>query len=445
LRRPRLKIDYIPPYGLLPSRAAERADAKFAEQRRAEGKYDKLSPGFRRQYMSNKVNFSNNLSTLTTPKHSVVRPPGMGRTRRRIPKPVRQQVKRSNRNARTRTRRSKGASSANYVSAPVAAQAQMMTTAPIVSGGPFSGSGKTTVRHREYIGEVNGSVNYAVTSFPVNPGMIQTFPWLARFPAQGYDLYHFKYIRFCYESEKSTASNGSVMLAYDYDASDSSPSNKISIMAYNGAVRSSCWAPISCPASTAMINKVKNRFVRSGSLSANQDIKLYDTANFFIAVQGCADSSVMGELYVEYEVELFSPQLDLASNLLAISAEVTNATVSLTNPLGGTPTITGGIPMVVTSNQIAFTIPNSYLVYVLCAGTVFNNGSSIATIFPSSGTGSRKQFTNTMQNAAATLADAVFVITVKNPGDGFTMDLTSWCTTVNTITFRIAQFSDALA
>lgn len=364
----------------------------------------------------------------------------MAKTRKRVPKKIRQQVKRSNRSRSRQPRRGP-----SRVSAPVSAQAQNMTTAPIVTGGPFSSSGRTIVRHREYIAEVIGSTGFSVSTYPVNPGMLQTFPWLGRFPAQGYDMYHFRYIRFCYETEQSTASAGSIMMAFDYDASDSAPINKISLMSYNGAVRSSCWAPISIPGASSMINKVKTRFIRSGALAVNQDIKLYDTANFMLAIQGCTNGAVMGELYVEYEVELFSPQLDNVQLTLASSSKISNSNTTRTAPFTGTPTIAGGLPLTVTANKIAFPVPGSYLVYYTANGTTFSSGTTVGALFTATGDATISPVNSSLQVAAATFGDIVFVINTITTNDGFTVDVTTWCATLVSTIVRITPFPVSLA
>ena len=52
--------------------------------------------------------------------------------------------------------------------APVSMTTQLTSRAPVVTGGPFSKDGKTVIRHREYIADVSGSVNFAATSYAVN-------------------------------------------------------------------------------------------------------------------------------------------------------------------------------------------------------------------------------------------------------------------------------------
>jgi hypothetical protein len=52
------------------------------------------------------------------------------------------------------------------------------------------------------------------------------------------------------------------------------------------------------------------RYVRIGGLPGNTDIKTYDCANFFLAVQGQVANSTIGELHVRYTVELSVPVIE---------------------------------------------------------------------------------------------------------------------------------------
>lgn len=170
--------------------------------------------------------------------------------------------------------------------------------------------GDVIISHREYINDIAGSVAFSSNTFAVNPGLPETFPWLASI-ASRFESYVFDSICFKFETEKSTSTNGSVLGAIDYDASDIAPVNKTQIMSYRHATRSQTWEDFDMSALAEDLHKRKSYFVRIGSLAANQDVKLYDTGNFFICTQGQADTTLVGELYVEYIVRLMTPQLGI--------------------------------------------------------------------------------------------------------------------------------------
>lgn len=196
-------------------------------------------------------------------------------------------------------------SSVSRKSAPVASSTVRKVSKPVFAN---SRSGDLTVKHREYINEVAGSVSFAVNTLQINPGLAGVFPWLSQI-AQRYESYRFKKLVFHYETESATSATGSVIGTIDYDASDSAPENKTQAMAYRNAVRSPPWCDFSMISQSEDLNKRKSYFVRAGSLSSNQDIKLYDSGNFYLCTQGQAGATNIGELYVEYIVDLMTPQM----------------------------------------------------------------------------------------------------------------------------------------
>ncbi len=162
--------------------------------------------------------------------------------------------------------------------------------------------------HREFLADVNGSVAFASTQFQVNPGLPASFPWLAAV-ASRYESYRFNELRFLFETQTSTATAGTVILAPDYDATDAAPTTKQQATSYRSAVRSAAWAPSVLVCDREDLHKRESYYVRSGSVPANTDVKLYDTANLFVCTQGMSGATAVGELYVEYDVHLMTPQL----------------------------------------------------------------------------------------------------------------------------------------
>jgi hypothetical protein len=56
------------------------------------------------------------------------------------------------------------------------------------------------------------------------------------------------------------------------------------------------------------ISKRKSYYVRAGGLSTGLDVTLYDTANLYAITQGQGAATVIGELWVEYDVRLMTPR-----------------------------------------------------------------------------------------------------------------------------------------
>lgn len=159
----------------------------------------------------------------------------------------------------------------------------------------------------EYVRLLSGSVAFAVSQLSLNPGQPGTFPWLSGY-AQLFESYRFEQLRIEYVPSCATTSTGNVVLMVDYDASDSAP---VSIMqAFNS--RSSRivqpWAGTVFEAVREDLEKQKTYFVRSGSLSSNQDVKMYDTGTINICRQGQADTSNIGSILIEARVRFMTPQ-----------------------------------------------------------------------------------------------------------------------------------------
>nr|QYF49911.1 MAG: hypothetical protein 2 [Beijing sediment noda-like virus 1] len=188
--------------------------------------------------------------------------------------------------------------------APVSKNVRTKKPSPKIT----SVGGDIIVTNKEYIGDVtSANAGYLINSFNVNPGLSGTFPWLSAI-ANRFESYLFSDLRFIYEPICATSVPGSVMMAIDYDASDSAPSNKVSIMSYKGATRTSPWDRADYNARSIDLRKFGvQRYVRSAVVSG--DIKTYDVGNLFVATQNTpATASTLGELYVQYTVRLYTPQ-----------------------------------------------------------------------------------------------------------------------------------------
>lgn len=271
--------------------------------------------------------------------------------------------------------------------APLSQQRRVKSTAPNMTTSPGE-RGSVRVRHREYIQDVNGSVAFAVTSLPLNPGMSTCFPWLSEM-AQLFESYRFRGLRFVYETQKSASTNGTVLMSVDFDAADSAPTTKQQIMSYEGAVRSGVWQECRYDAKPSSLHKFgPQKFVRGAALAANQDIKTYDAGNLYIATQGCADATAIGELYVEYDVDLVTPQIQSStpsggarvSGTAGLSTTVlfgTNAVVDADSTLSIT---VNGAGTTVTFNQAFEGIASCNCVGATCNTIAAGAGTATAVV-----------------------------------------------------------------
>jgi len=204
------------------------------------------------------------------------------------------------------------------IRAPAARGHVVRNTPAGLKGGPVPGS--ITIRHREFIQDVSLNAGiYEAIQFRVNPGDPNTFPWLAQL-AVNYETYVFKRLSFSLQTENPTTARGYMGLSPDYDAQDEAPISKAGAMAYASAVRSPAWGDCTLQCRPADLATKGKRYVREDeTIPTGTDVRLYDCANMHVISGGATSGLDAAELYVEYEVQLFTPQL----RVVASSADYT--------------------------------------------------------------------------------------------------------------------------
>lgn len=225
--------------------------------------------------------------------------------------------------------------------------------------------------HRELVMSVVGSVSFAVMrTLALNPGLIATFPWLAT-QAIGWEKYRFNSLRFCYYTRTGATTPGSVLLAPDYDAADSPPLSEAAASAYTDVSEDAPWKNITCELTKKHMG-AGERYIRSGPLAPNLDIKTYDVGQLFLC---CLDGTAVpwGKLWVEYDVVLSSPQLPPSGGVLLDAAVWNTANGTEFDPfesmVPAAPTDLGLVTLQDTGN-IIFNKPGRYAVVMsIGAGT----------------------------------------------------------------------------
>lgn len=224
--------------------------------------------------------------------------------------------------------------------------------------------GNMRVVHREYLADINlTSAGFDLQfQFGINPGNIALFPWLSQI-AQRFELYSFKALRFIYEPQTATTTTGTIMLAIDYDASDPPPTSKTQMMSYDNAVRSPPWFACTHQSTSGDLHRLKTNYVLSGEPPTQSDIKTFDIGNLYVAVQ--TDSATLpisaGELYVEYDVELITPQI--SSDTLSATILGQQGSMTPDFPFGNVPVVIGPLPV-----QVVQDGTGGCLIYIQSAG-----------------------------------------------------------------------------
>lgn len=216
------------------------------------------------------------------------------------------------------------------------------------------------ISHHEYIGDISSTVAFNAGTYPINPGISSTFPWLSNV-ASNFQKYIMHGLVFVFRSTSADALNstntalGYVAGAVEYNVYESAPSTKALMLNISGA-RDGNPAddnvyPIECSGS---ITNQPVHFVRNGGVS--DDLAKYDLGAFYLATGGSQAAAVIGELHVSYDVTLIEPSpVDATigvsgAHYLLVGANNTNPDgtsvtkqydiLGATFVFGGSPTIT---------------------------------------------------------------------------------------------------------
>lgn len=179
------------------------------------------------------------------------------------------------------------------------------------------------IRHKEYLGDINPSSTFNVTSFPINPGIEKSFPWLSQI-ASSFEEYEFRGLIFQFRSMSSDAvlasqantSLGTVIMATEYNVVLPSFATKAQMENHEFAIscKPSCSLihPIECARGQTPVTRL---FIRNQPVETGADPRLYDLGNFQIATQGMqnisdpTENASIGELWASYEIKFFKPKI----------------------------------------------------------------------------------------------------------------------------------------
>jgi hypothetical protein len=206
-----------------------------------------------------------------------------------------------------------------------AAQARIMrNTAATYSCRP---NGDVKIKHREYVMDVFGTLAFSTVSLPINPGRIVMFPWLAGL-ANRYESYQFDKLGFQFITSSPTSSSGTIALAVDYDALDVAPKSKGQMMGNVETVSASTWQMVTHWSKSSNLHKQKSYYVRSTS-AVQGDLRMTDVGSLIIGVDGHSNTTTaIGSLFVEYEISLFTPNLEdlgIGSSVSQVRTGTSNA------------------------------------------------------------------------------------------------------------------------
>lgn len=227
--------------------------------------------------------------------------------------------------------------------------------------------------HRELISSIVGTADFnilAAQSFPLNPGMAVTFPWLSTM-ARCWEMYRFHKLKFEYFTRTGSQTPGSCMLIPDYDPSDPAPVSEQIASAFEDCCEDAPWKDFNCNLSASRLNQAQPfKTVRTDTLEKNLDIKTYDSGNLFVAT---TDGTAVnwGKLWVEYDVEFKIPQLPSQGAQIVLGGRIVGGgTLSDGNPLGDAPVLDPESKGLAVDNAsvVTLTQKGTYLVTIFLQG-----------------------------------------------------------------------------
>jgi hypothetical protein len=297
------------------------------------------------------------------------------------------------------------------------------------------------VTHREYIMDVVHSVadEFELLEFEnINPVNGSLFPWLSTI-ATRFETYRFERLRFIYEPQTATTALGTVMMVVDYDANDLPPQDKTQMMSYKGAVRSPAWFACCNESDKSDLQKQKNYYTEN-TLAAGtfSDGRLSNVGKFVLAFQSESAAYTAGELYVEYDIHLDTPQLQNDStpskgipwnNLVANGTAVADLTGPKDLPPFGTLDVNGIVDSSGNS-YLEFNVAGYFLLNQLCdpLTTVAGTGEILWSVtVPTGSLAVIKQLVNTVffqeTNGINQGISACVAIFIPTPGELIQLNL----------------------
>lgn len=281
----------------------------------------------------------------------------------------------------------------------------------VVGDGPIqimpAGDRETRIRYKEYLGDVftHPTVAGAFYSvqYAVNPGLLQTFPWLASI-AQQYETWEPRGIVFEFRSTSTdyaaVPNLGSVIMATDYDVVDVPFANKQEMLnaAYSNEGKPSVSQIIHGLECDPKDNANRIFYVRSSStIPSGTSLRDYDLGLFEIATQGgSAVNANLGSLYVHYDIVLRKEQifngLPMRGMLMA-KYSYSGSSFSNTNFFANLTPIVDNIGLTISTAANSVTLPSwvntGALLFIYIA-----DGASTAVSFPTAVFTNLGSFTN---------------------------------------------------
>jgi len=239
--------------------------------------------------------------------------------------------------------------------------------------------------YRELLTELSGSTGFVNQAFALNPGDVNTFPFLSKI-AQYFTEYEFEKLCVVFKSQSADALNstntalGSVHMATNYNALEPAFTSEAQVLVTPGVTCSKPSVDSVHYIDVMPRNGRKSLFIRSSAVYGNADERLDDLGTFQISTAGMQAVSDIGKAWIEYDVILRKPRLAESGSTGAASYleihESFGGTATAAAPLGttgGAVSLLSTIPSVTTTTS--YTLP--YQGYYLLTHTFTTSNANI--------------------------------------------------------------------
>lgn len=306
----------------------------------------------------------------------------------------------------------------------------------------------------EQVSQPLSSVAWALfKSYSLNPGQAAFFP-VGSVECQQWQKYRFRNFRVVYEpivNEYNTNNDGAgeIIIGFDPDASDQAPTTYSQAVNMKPVARGRPCDKITLVVPQHLLKgQLDAHFVRHAGLPGGSDIKTYDVGliNISVVGSGTTGSTVLGNIFFEYELDLLSQQITLstaspANNQVSFFQSTTAETYVTATPKNAVNATASanGVSIVNTAGSFV-PPPGNYLVDYGIIGldssaeslTVVNdlqkNGATIWVVRPPISTGAPNA--NTIQMQAGTFVTAngtdAFTQVITMTGSAGTLTGDSW-------------------
>lgn len=206
--------------------------------------------------------------------------------------------------------------------------------------------GDMVIAYDEYVTKLYSppTNSFYNTVYSINPGLPAMFPWLSQV-ASNYTLYEFTGLIATFVPNTgliTTGSMGFVTMVFDYNPSDTGVFSESTTKNMAGSVTGTPVMKIICGAECDKSKTLglSGRYIRSGAIPDNTDIKTYDLANLNISMYGINTAAfpagtVIGELHIAYKVKLVKPKVyDSIGYNIPLDVFASGGTITSVVPMG---------------------------------------------------------------------------------------------------------------